>query len=62
MIISKVQESCWSCSQLLDISPKNFMFLKDFDSEVSYIEAWFTDQNYKPLELVDKTKNTLVIN
>ena len=30
--------------QLLDISPKNVIFLKTFDSEFSYIEVWFTDQ------------------
>ena len=29
--------------QLLDISPKVFVFLKTFDSEFSYIEVWFTD-------------------
>ena len=34
-----------SFGQLLDISPKNFIFLKTFDSELSYIEVWFTDQN-----------------
>ena len=34
-----------SFGQLLDISPKNFIFLKTFDSEFSYIEVWFTDQN-----------------
>ena len=33
-----------SFGQLLDISPKNFMFLKTFNSEFSYI-VWFTDQN-----------------
>ena len=32
-----------SFGQLLDISPKNFIFLKTFDSELSYIEVWFTD-------------------
>ena len=32
-----------SFGQLLDISPENFIFLKTFDSEISYIEAWFTD-------------------
>ena len=32
--------------QLLDISPKNFIF----NSEFSYIEVWFTDQNPKPLD------------
>ena len=36
-----------SFGQLLDISPKNFIFLKSFNSEFSYIEVWFTDQNSK---------------
>ena len=48
--------------QLLDISPKNFIFLKTFNSEFSYIEVWFTDQNSKPLEIEDKINITLVIN
>ena len=47
---------------LLDISPKNFIFLKTLDSEFSYIEVWFTDQNCKLLELEDKINITLVIN
>ena len=51
-----------SFGQLLDISPKNFIFLKIFDSEFSYIEVWFTDQNSKPLEIEDKINITLVIN
>ena len=38
--------------QLLDISPKNFIFLKTFDSEFWYIEVWFTDQNSKPVEIL----------
>ena len=38
------------------------MFLKTFESEFSYIEVWFTDQNSKPLDIQDKTKITLVIN
>ena len=38
-----------SFGQLLDISPKNFIFLKTFNSEFSYLEVWFTDQNSKPL-------------
>ena len=29
--------------QLLDISPKSFIFLKTFNSEFSYIEVWLTD-------------------
>ena len=51
-----------SFGQLLDISSKNFMFLKTFNSEFSCIEAWFTDQNSKPLELEDKINMILVIN
>ena len=51
-----------SFDQLLDISPKKFIFLKTFDSEFSYIKVWFTDQNYKPLQVEDKTKITLVTN
>ena len=51
-----------SFGQFLDISPKNFIFLKIFSSELSYIEVWFTDQNSKPLEKEDKTNITSVIN
>ena len=51
-----------SCDQLLDISPKDFIFLKTFDSEFSYIEVWFTDQNSKPLEIENQINITLVIN
>ena len=40
--------------QLLDISPKDFTFLKTFNSEFSYIDVWFADQNSKPLEIEDK--------
>ena len=48
--------------QLLDISPKIFIFLKTFRSEFSYIEVWFTDQYSKPLEIGNKINITLVIN
>ena len=51
-----------SFGQLLDISPKSFIFLKTFDSEFSYNEVWFTDQNSKQLEIEDIIKITLVIN
>ena len=34
-----------SFGQLSDISSKNFIFLKTFNSEFSYIELWFTDQS-----------------
>ena len=45
--------------QLLDISPENVIFLKTFDSEFSYIEVLFTDQNSNPLEIEDKINFTL---
>ena len=51
-----------SFGQVLDISSKCFIFLKTFDSEFSYIELWFTDQNSKSLEIEDKVNITLVIN
>ena len=51
-----------SFGQLLDNSPKNFIFLKLFNTEFSYIEMWFTDQNSKSLEIEDKINITLVIN
>ena len=51
-----------SFGQLLDISLKNFIFSKTFDSEFSYIEVCFTEQNSKPLEIEDNISITLVIN
>ena len=49
-----------SFGQLLDILHENFIFLKTFDSEFSYIEIWFTDQNSNPLGV--EVNITLVIN
>ena len=40
MIISKTNKSF---GQLLDISPKNFIFLKTLKSEFLYIEVLLTD-------------------
>ena len=48
-----------SFGQLLDISSKSFIFLKTFNSEFSYIDLWFTDQNFKPLKIEDKINITL---
>ena len=47
--------------QLLDISPKIFIFLKTFNSEFSYIEVWFTNIHSKLLEKENEI-NILVIN
>ena len=51
-----------SFGQLLDISPKIFMFLKNFNSEFWYIEVWFTDQNSEPLEIEDDINITVFTN
>ena len=34
-----------SFDQLLDILPENFIFLKIFNPDFSYINVWFTNQN-----------------
>ena len=35
----------------LEISPRNHIFLKTFNSQVQEIKVWFTDQNRQPLEV-----------
>ena len=49
-----------SFGQLLDVSPKNFVFKNTFNSSFSSIEVWFTDQFSKPPEIKDKINITLV--
>ena len=49
-----------SFGQLLNISPKKFVFLKTFKT-FSYVEVWYTDQNSMLLDIEDKTNLTLVI-
>ena len=55
-----------SFDEVLDISLKNFIFLKTFKWEFSYIEVGFPDQNSKPLEVEETIRGriniTLVIN
>ena len=48
-------------SGLLEISPKNHIFLKTFNSEYDEIKVWFTDQNSQSLEIEDRINLTLVI-
>ena len=50
-----------SFGQLLNISSKKLIFLKTFNSEFSYIKAWFTDQSFNQIELKDKINITLII-
>ena len=46
---------------LLEVSPRNYIFLKTFNSEFQEIKVWFTDQTSKPLEVEDKINLTLII-
>ena len=46
---------------LFEISPRNYIFLKTFNSEFQEIKVWFVDQNSKPLEVEDKINLTPVI-
>ena len=39
---------------LLEISPKNPIFLKTLNSKFQAIELWLTDQKYQPLEMEEK--------
>ena len=47
--------------QLLVILSKTFIFLKAFNSELSYIQVWITDQSPKTLEIEDKKNINLVL-
>ena len=46
---------------LLEISPKNHVFLKTFNYEFQEVKIWLTDQTSKPLEVEDKINVTLII-
>ena len=46
---------------LLEISPRNDVFLKTFSSEFREIKVWFTDQKSRLLEVEDKINVTLII-
>ena len=48
-------------SSLLEIPPKNHVFLKMFKSEFDEIKVQFTEQNSHPLEAEDRINLTLVI-
>ena len=50
-----------SFSSLLEISPKNHIFLKTFNSEFQEMEVCFTDQNSQPLEIEDKISLSLIV-
>ena len=45
---------------LLEISPRNHIFLKTFSSEFQEIKVWFTDKNSKSFEVENKINLTLI--
>ena len=47
--------------QLLNIAPHSFTMLGSTNTEFSFIEVWFTDQNSEPLEIEDIVNLTLII-
>ena len=47
--------------KLLEISSRNSIILKTFNSDVQAIEVWLSDQNSQSLGIKDRTNLTLVI-
>ena len=47
--------------QLITISPHLLTMLKTTNSEFTFIQLWFTDQNNRPLQIADNVNITLVI-
>ena len=47
--------------QLINISPYSLTILGTTNTEFSFIEVWFTDQNCEPLEIEDNVNLTLII-
>ena len=46
---------------LINISPHSLTILNIANTECSFIDAWFTDQNSKQLEIEDNVNMTLII-
>ena len=47
---------------MLDISTKNVIFSKTFNSKLSYIGVWFADQISNPLDIDERINITFLIN
>ena len=47
--------------QLINIAPHSLTILRTTNTEFSFIEVWFTDQNSEPLEIEDNVNLTLII-
>ena len=61
MITNNIQEYYISFGSLLEISAKNHIFWKTFNSEYDEIKVWFTNQNSQVLAIEDIIKSNMVI-
>ena len=61
-ISSKTWKSDWQSSNKNIRKSNRNKNKKTLNSEFSYVEVWFTDQNSKSLEIKDRINITLVIN
>ena len=47
--------------QLITVSPERLIMLKTVNTEFSFIEIWFTDQDNRPLEIEDSVNISLTV-
>ena len=47
--------------QLITVSPNSLIMLKTVNTEFSFIEIWFTDEDNRPLEIEDSVNISLII-
>ena len=47
--------------QLITVSPNLLIMLKTINTEFSFIEIWFTDQDNRPLQIEDSVNISLII-
>ena len=47
--------------QLIPVSPETLIMLKTVNTEFSFIEIWFTDQDNRPLEIEDSVNILLIV-
>ena len=47
--------------QLITVSPETLIMLNTVNTEFSFIEIWFTDQDNRPLEIEDSVNISLII-
>ena len=47
--------------QLITVSPEKLIMLKTVNTEFSFIQIWFTDQDNRPLEIEDSVNILLIV-